>query len=150
MDSKGIFDAMTRNTSSLHGLRSSRAGYELTISVKQAMAAGTHLRWVAGTEQLADGMTKAKARGILLRLLGDQQHWQLVYDPEFTTGRKLTKREQEKRIREVETHFIACVQQLAADNNFPWADTSEFPDPEERTFEKLRCVTGASTRESEV
>ena len=37
MDSKGIFDAMTRNTSSLHGLRSSCAGYELTISVKQAM-----------------------------------------------------------------------------------------------------------------
>ena len=29
---RGIFDAATRNVSSLHGLRSSRAGYELTIS----------------------------------------------------------------------------------------------------------------------
>ncbi|CAE7892802.1 RE2, partial [Symbiodinium necroappetens] len=38
-----------------------------------AISAGTHLRWVAGTEQLADGLTK---------------------------GRKRTKREQEKRIRE--------------------------------------------------
>ncbi|CAE7456732.1 bchH, partial [Symbiodinium microadriaticum] len=113
MDSKGIFDAMTKNSSSLHGLRSSRAGYELTISVKQAVSAQTHLRWVAGTEQLADGLTKGKARGILLRLLGDRQRWRLVYDPEFTAGKKLSKREQERRIREVEQHFIHCVKVLA-------------------------------------
>ena len=31
MDSRGIYDAMTRNISSLHGLRDSRAGYELTF-----------------------------------------------------------------------------------------------------------------------
>mgnify|MGYP007105131781 CR=1 FL=1 len=45
MDSKGIFDSM-KNTSALHGLRSSRAGYELTISVDQAKMVNTHLRWV--------------------------------------------------------------------------------------------------------
>ena len=58
MDSKGIFDAMTRNLSALHGLRSSRAGSELTISVQQAIQLKTHLRWVNGNAQLADGLTK--------------------------------------------------------------------------------------------
>ena len=37
MDARGVFDAMTRILSSLHGLRSSRAGYELTIAVQQAV-----------------------------------------------------------------------------------------------------------------
>ena len=52
MDSRGVFDAMVRNTCALHGLRRSRACYELTLdsSVKQATAVGTHLRWVAGTD----------------------------------------------------------------------------------------------------
>ena len=149
MDSKGIFDAMTKNSSSLHGLRSSRAGYELTISVKQAVSAQTHLRWVAGTEQLADGLTKGKARGILLRLLGDRQRWRLVYDPEFTAGKKLSKREQERRIREVEQHFIHCVKVLAEQGNFAWTETTELLDPEECTFERLRTMTGANIRECE-
>ena len=33
MDSRGIYDAMTKNVSPLHGLRESRAGYELTLAV---------------------------------------------------------------------------------------------------------------------
>ena len=56
------YDAMTRNTSALYGLGSSRSGYELTIAVKQAVASGTPLRWVTGTKQLADAMTKGKAK----------------------------------------------------------------------------------------
>ena len=36
MDSRGIYDAMTRNVSPLHGLRDSRAGYELTLAVNLA------------------------------------------------------------------------------------------------------------------
>ena len=51
MDSKGIFDAMTRNMSSLHGLRDSRAGYELTLAVSQAVKAKTQLKWVTGEWQ---------------------------------------------------------------------------------------------------
>ena len=62
MDSRGIYDAMTRNTSALHGLRSSRAGYELTIAVKQAIAAGTCLRWVAGQSSLQMLLPRARPR----------------------------------------------------------------------------------------
>ena len=44
MDTRGIFDAATRNVSALHGLRSSRSGYELTVSVAQALQVGTQFR----------------------------------------------------------------------------------------------------------
>ena len=95
MDSKGI---LVRCEKLLVATWSSE--YALVISVKQAVSAVIHLRWLAGTEQLADGLPKSKARCILLRLLGDQQRWRLVLDPEFTAGSKLTNCEQEKRIRD--------------------------------------------------
>ena len=150
MDSRGIYDAMTRNTSALHGLRSSRAGYELTIAVKQAIAAGTCLRWVAGTEQLADALTKGKAKKILLQLMSEQQMWRLIYDPAFTAGRKLTKREHERRIREVEANFVACVQHFAVENMFPWAEEEDLMDPDAALYERLRGFTGASSHERRV
>lgn len=62
MDSRGIFDSMVRNTLGVHGPRSSRGDYELTLAVKQALACNTTLRWVAGTEMIADALTKASAR----------------------------------------------------------------------------------------
>ena len=52
-DSRGVYDAMTRNLSSLHGLRSSRAGLELTFAAQQALRLGTQLRWVNGMAMLA-------------------------------------------------------------------------------------------------
>ena len=73
MDTRGIFDAATRNASSLHGLRSSRAGYELTISVAQAKSIGTAFRWVHGGAQLGDGLTKWGARKILLQFFANGQ-----------------------------------------------------------------------------
>lgn len=41
MDSRGVFDAMTRNVSALHGLRSTRAGYELALAVYAKPCAST-------------------------------------------------------------------------------------------------------------
>ena len=101
MDSRGIFDAMVRNTSALHGLRSSRAGYELTVAVQQALACNTTLRWVAGTEMIADALTKASARKVFLQLLSQRQEWRLVCDPSFVAGRKLNKREHERLSQEM-------------------------------------------------
>ena len=59
MDSRGIYDAATRNLSSLHGLRDSRSGYELVLAVNQAYRVGTAFGWVNGLAQLADALTKA-------------------------------------------------------------------------------------------
>ncbi|CAE7799825.1 unnamed protein product [Symbiodinium sp. CCMP2592] len=140
MDSRGIYDAMTRNTSALHGLRSSRSGYELTIAVNQAVERG-----VAGTELLADALTKGKAKKVLLELMSERQHRRLIYDPQFTAGRKLTKREHEKCIREVEAHVVHQVQAFAYENLFPWAAEQDLVDPDAALYERLRSVTGASS-----
>ena len=76
---------MTKNMSSLHGLRDSRAGYELTLAVSQAVKAKTQLRWV-------NALTKYGARKILLHFFAQRQHWRLVHDPKFEAGKKVHKR----------------------------------------------------------
>ena len=50
---------MVKNTSTLHGPRNSRAGYELIVVVLQALQVNTQLHWVAGAEMIADALTKA-------------------------------------------------------------------------------------------
>lgn len=107
MDSRGIFDSMTRNISSLHGLRSSRAGYELTLSVQQAMRVQTRMRWVNGLAMLADCLTKAKT-------------WRLIHDESFTAGKKLKKRELIQATKDQEAQFIEEVEKIAKSNCWPW------------------------------
>ncbi|CAE6957766.1 RE1 [Symbiodinium sp. CCMP2592] len=142
MDSRGIYDAMVRNTSALHGLRSSRAGYELTVAVSQAQAVKTHLRWVAGTEMIADAMTKASARKILLQLMSQQQQWRLVYDPDFVAGRKLNKKEHERRANEMSAQFLQATQHFAAESFLPWGESPECLTEEDMMLQNLRSMTG--------
>ena len=60
-DSRGIFDAMTKNVSPPHGLRESGAGCELTLAVNNGVRAETKWRWVNGLAQLEDSLKKAGA-----------------------------------------------------------------------------------------
>ena len=111
MDSKGIYDASTRNLSSLHGLRDSRAGYELTLAVIQAQKAGTLFRWVCGLAQLADTLTKYNDRKALLQFFAQKQFWKLVHDETFTAGRKVHKKALERKLREDQDFFVAAVKE---------------------------------------
>ena len=122
MDSRGIFDSMTKNISSLHGLRSARSGYELTIAVNQAVLLNTQLRWVNGDVQLADSLTKSNARRVLLQFLANGQRWKLVYDEKFTSGKKVRKQELEKRMAEDQEAFVMHVKKMASDCRYPWTD----------------------------
>ena len=122
MDSRGVFDAATRNVSALHGLRSSRAGYELTLSVNQARSIQTHFRWVNGLSQLADPLTKANSRKVLLHMMSMGQRWRLVHDEKFTAGKKIRKQEMLKRIRDMENQFIQAIDNLARINRWPQYD----------------------------
>ena len=141
MDSRGIYDSMTRNVSSLHGLRSGRAGYELTLSVSQAKEIETALRWVNGDAQLGDALTKGgAARKMLLQFLLNGQRWQLIHDPEFVAGKKLRKRALEDQLREMEVQFIAAVEKMAIENRWPF---SSEVDPVE-----LRIMGDAFTQET--
>ena len=142
MDSKRIFDAMTRNVSALHGLRSSRAGFEVTVSVQQAVALGTKLRWVNGAAQLADGLTKdsVSARRSFLEFLARGQRWSVVHDPSFTVGKKLSKRQLQSKILEDEAFFIRFMQRFAAESHYPWNDQVEveaYPDLEPRNLKEV-------------
>eukprot|EP00435_Cladocopium_sp_Y103_P047941 s1625_g14.t1 len=109
MDTRGIYDAITRNLSPLHGLREARAGYELTLAVNQGVQSGVHFRWVNGLAQLADAMTKTGTRKILLQFFGQRQHWRLVHDNKFESGRRVHKKELEKRLKEMEENFVNFV-----------------------------------------
>lgn len=82
MDSRGIYDSATRNISSLHGLRSGRAGYELTLAVSHALK--------INTAQLADCLTKGRAaKKMMLDFMAGGQKW----SSKFTAGRKVKKAE---------------------------------------------------------
>ena len=120
MDTRGIYDAASRNISSLHGLRSSRAGYELTLSVAQAVRSGTRFRWVHGGVQLGDSLTKTGARKVLLQFLANGQKWKIVHDPKFESGRKVRKRELERQIRETEISFVRQIADMAIKSRWPF------------------------------
>ena len=124
MDTRGIYDAITRNLSPLHGLREARAGYELTLAVNQGIQSGVQFRWVNGLAQLADAMTKTSNCKILLHLFGQKQNWRLVHDAKFESGRRVHKKELEKRLREMQNNFVAFVKNLAETKNFPWTESS--------------------------
>ena len=114
MESKGIYDSMSRNVSALHGLKSGRAGYELTLSVSQALEVNTRLRWVHGEAQLADALTKGSdAKKMMMRFFSEGQRWQLIHDPEFTAGKKARKKELLEKMKRMEETFVLAVIQAA-------------------------------------
>ena len=126
MDSRGIYDAATRNLSALHGLRDSRAGYELTVSINQARRARTELRWVNGLAQLADGLTKAENRKTFLSFFTKNQYWRLIHDESFTAGRKLHKKELERQLKAQQESFVNWVKSQAEAFHWPWGRRSAF------------------------
>lgn len=125
MDSRGIYDAATRNMSSLHGLRESRAGYELTLAINQATLTGTSLRWVNGLAQLGDSLTKWQARKAILQFLANGQRWKLVDDPMFVAGKKLGKKALERQVEDRQSFFLKWMKRLADEYHWPWQETLE-------------------------
>ena len=125
MDSRGIYDAASRNLSALHGLRESRAGYELTLAVNQSRMIGSQLRWVNGLAQLADSMTKSGARKTFLQFLAQGQRWSVVDDPKFTVGRKINKRQFERQIGDRQQTFLTWVKRMAVEYRWPWDESPE-------------------------
>ena len=139
MDSRGVFDAMTRNLSSLHGLRSSRAGYELVIAVQQALKLRTHLRWVNGLAMLADGLTKAGNKKDLLNFFVNRQRWSIIHDESFTAGKKLHKVSLQKKLAENVECFLTALSAFARQSDLPQLfDEVEEPVEDEGLMQNLR------------
>ena len=119
MDSRGVYDAMTRSVSTLHGLRSTRAGYELTLPVQ------TEMRWVTGNAQIAGSLTKRNDGKVLLQVLSSGQRWRLVHDRKFVSGRRMKKPEMLRQIREQEALFVEEVAKMAEARRWPWLNQEE-------------------------
>ncbi len=135
MDSKGIYDAATRNESPLHGLRSSRAGYELVSAVKQAKKVGTALRWVHGGAQLADPLTKSgtQARNTFTMFYRQGQRWRLVYDDKYESARRRTKKglkALQDDIDDRELKFLEVIAHFSIDEGYHNDETPEDELPE--------------------
>ncbi|CAL1130588.1 unnamed protein product [Cladocopium goreaui] len=122
MDSRGVFDAATRNVSALHGLRSSRAGYELALSIIQARSIDTKFRWVNGMVQLADTLTKSNSRKVLLHMMSLGQVWSVIFDEKFTAGKKIRKQEMLRKMRQMELDFFSAIDRLAKEQRWPRYD----------------------------
>ena len=136
---------MTRNTSALHGLRSSRSGCELTIAVKQAVDCGTHLRWVAGTEQLADALTKGKAKKVLLgSCLRDSTGGLFMIQVLLPVGNSpsVSMRSGSAKWKHILCRRFRCSHLRTC---FPWALEQDLVDPDAALYERLRSITGASS-----
>ena len=121
MDSRGVHDATTRrfSVSALHGLRSTHAGYELTLRVQ------TEMRWVTGNAQVAGSLTKRNDGKVILQVLSSGQRWRLVYDPKFVPGRRMKKHERLRQIREQEALFVEEVAKMAEACRWPWLNQEE-------------------------
>ena len=126
MDSRGIFDAMSRNISSLHGLRSSRSGYELTLSVQQAVKVSTAFRWVNGLAQLADCLTKSNEQKMFLQFLLQGQTWRLVHDDTFTIlERNFGSKSWNVHFKSARNGSLAKYGNWQKANRWPWIELDE-------------------------
>jgi hypothetical protein len=110
----------------LHGLRDSRCAYELTLAINRAYQVGTQFRWVNGLAKLADALTKIGAIKVLLQFYQQSQHWRLVRDEKFTSGRKIHKKMLLKELESHHVNFLNLVKNLAHENGYPWDETQDF------------------------
>ena len=119
---------MTRNLSSLHGLRSSRGGFELTVAVQQALRINTRLPWVNGLAMLADTMTKAGVKKSFMHFLINGQKWSIVHDESFIAGRKIHKATLRKQLTARQDLHVECLRKFSLENRLPWFDEEQQQD----------------------
>jgi hypothetical protein len=81
---------------------------------------------VNGLAQLADALTKIGAIKVMLQFYQQRQHWRLVHDEKFTSGRKVRKRMMLKELESHHTNFLYLVKKLAQENGYPWDEKEDF------------------------
>ena len=88
-DCKSLYDSVERQESAGLGLQEKRTAIEVT-AIRQEMR-DSHLstRWVNSDRQLADILTKPGVDPMTLLLLARRGRWRIVFDPDFTSARKL-------------------------------------------------------------
>ena len=90
VDAKSVYDILKKRTlnSAALGLRDKHVSLEILCLLEAVERLKTETRWVHSEAQLADGLTKVLPPGILHKVLAEG-HWSLIYDPNFTSSKKL-------------------------------------------------------------
>ena len=88
-DSRGIFDALTRNEPPQLRLRSSRTAVEARGIKEQCAVSDARIHWVNTSTMLADNMTKIgyPARAVMESFLV-KKRWRCTLDPTFESGKR--------------------------------------------------------------
>ena len=99
-DAKSLYDA-SRSASAGLGLSEKRTAIELDAMMDRMKVFDGQLRWTSAFQQVADGMTKPRARQAMAEVLRRGTH-AMKYAEECVAGKKLTKEDKEKIERELE------------------------------------------------
>ena len=93
MDSRGCYDAITRNESAGLGMKHAKSAVEIQ-AIRQATAEGCmcYPTWVPSDLNLADAMTKYSPEACkVMALYLARKSWIVRFDPEFVSARKRQK-----------------------------------------------------------
>ncbi|CAE8626358.1 unnamed protein product [Polarella glacialis] len=93
IDAKACYDAVHKGLSahaSGLGLKDKHGALELMTLMECLEAGRTLVRWVHSEAQLADALTKAAAKEMMLRVL-EQGEWTIVHDPQMVSAKNRRK-----------------------------------------------------------
>ena len=93
VDAKSLYDVLRKDdlNSAAGGLRENYSALELLSLTERLRRGETAIRWVNSDAQVADALTKPALPGALHQLLTTSS-WKLVYDPTFTSAKRLKQK----------------------------------------------------------
>ena len=97
-DAKALYDSFHREGYS-SSVVDKRVSLEVKVMKERLLALGGNLRWMSSERQLADGLTKESARGLLAERLRYGK-LKLIWDPTYKAAKKKTKDELKASLQE--------------------------------------------------
>ena len=88
-DAKALYDAAQQGDLPSFSMKEKYTALELLHLTQNMDRQETILRWCNSDAQLADGMTKLQAQDRIRKFLTDDQVWNLHYDENFTSAKRL-------------------------------------------------------------
>ena len=95
IDTKALHDILMKEDIPNLSAKEKHIALEMLCLTQHLAEQQIKLCWVNSDQQLADGMTKTNAQDKILNFLCNNQRWNLVYDPTFTTAKKLRTQPQQ-------------------------------------------------------
>ena len=100
IDAKGVFDAIHRSESAALSMQDKRSAVE-GLALREGIGrTKTLLKWCHSEANVADALTKLENRAHdLLRKFLQAKVWRIVWDPDFTSSKKLKQQKKGKQSR---------------------------------------------------